>query len=467
MTAAYDYDYDSYKEYWKNRNFCWSRNFDDDWTKDEQRYFAEVVLNSRFLDSNDIEEYFRKQDGFCEAELEEDLESSSLSYFQEEELSQRKELTFLFSSERLKGLFNLMLFQHQNNIFNSFIRRSNSDLFFTPNTFKVGSKTPKQENLFNVYCLALDVDYKDHGSGNGSAKPEDFFWAEIAPLCGSIIPVPSYIEVGHQLRLIFVLSEPILVQGSAKGKRLLKAAKQALKRLSEALNSELSCGCEPQKVSSYYRFPGSVNSKDGSTVRVRAISEERYSLQEIMDEFLPPVPDWYTSWVTKRKGKKQPAQMHNSFILWKNRLEKLEEIRSEKVNRENLCFVYAQGILWTNPDVGYDELMEKVYEFNMGFPTPLKEKELRSKMNSMKVSNPHRFKNSTINEFIGLEAFSSGEREREKERKERIAKGEMRWQKTEAKAERVKELKAEGKTNKDIAEIMGVSVRQIQKLNKK
>ena len=54
---------------------------------------------------------------------------------------------------------------------------------------------------------------------------------------------------------------------------------------------------------------------------------------------------------------------------------------------------------------------------------------------------------------------------REEEREERISKGDMRWQKTEAKSEEVKMLKMEGKTNKQIAELLGISVRQVQRLN--
>lgn len=380
------------------------------------------------------------------------------------------ELIFLFSCNasdnvinKVSGYYRDTFLKYKDNILNKF-KDKKSDIFFTPNSYRKGSDKPLKNNLFNIYSIALDVDYKVNGSiGNKKAKPENFFWDVISPLCGELIPTPNYIEVGHQLRLIYVLAEPIY----AKNKKMIDAVNVTLKRLSEMLNNELDCGCEPQKINSYYRLPGSTNSKDGSVVHVHSITDEKWTIQEIMDEFLPELPEWYDTWISK-KGKKK-VQLHNYFILWINRMHALKAIQQEDgINRENILFLYAQYLIWTKEELKDEEMLNMIIKFNEDFKVPLLEKEIRSKLGAMlKSRKKYRFKNKTLSEFAGIELNIETSNARAAVRAERIANGDMRWQKTDAKAEEVKKLKAEGKTNKVISEILGISVRQVQRLNQR
>lgn len=209
-----------------------------------------------------------------------------------------------------------------------------------------------------------------------------------------------------------------------------------------------------------------MNEKDNSVVHVISVSNEHWKIQEIIDEFLPELPDWYATWVS-RKGKKV-IKLHNHYIMWKNRLDAILEVQGEEhINRENTAFLYAQYLMWTHSELSDEEIMQKILEFNNNFREPMQEKELISKLSAMiKNRKLYKFKNATLSEFVGVELDIQTSNARAEERAERIANGDMRWQKTEAKMKQIQKLKEDGKTNKEIAEMLKISVRQIQRLNK-
>ena len=57
--------------------------------------------------------------------------------------------------------------------------------------------------------------------------------------------------------------------------------------LCKALNAAYNCNAERQTLSSYFRVPGSINEKSSDRIEIMKISPERYTVQELMDEYLP------------------------------------------------------------------------------------------------------------------------------------------------------------------------------------
>ena len=443
----------------ENEDYRWG--FFQYWTHDERVYYGEVVCRLP-NEWTDFERSLNTQNVLTEYSFNgvsrvyyEDSDGAHINTFYTQEKS------FFFNGKGLvKAYFNKNLDLHYKEIMGGYWQ--DGEVFFTPNSFKVSAQKPLKSELYNVYCIALDIDYKKN-LAYSARDPESFFWDMVAPCCGSVIPTPNYIEYSNQLRMIYTLQEPIRIY--QKKNNMLHTVEILLKRLSNALNEEVNCHCEPQKVSSYFRMPGSINSKGRRyEVHVKKISSVKWTIQEIMNEFLPDVPEWYTNWVNKNKNTKK-VQLHNSYVLWKNRLDVLEGIVSNpNINRENTCFIYAQALLWLNDSISYEDLMDKVYDYNDRLINPLPRKELRSKLNSLKISNPHKFKNSTIAEFIGVDLdipASTAKAEARQRAKEKTAE-----KRSIVKNELIR-LINEGKTNQEISTTLHMSVRQIQRLKKK
>lgn len=335
------------------------------------------------------------------------------------------------------------------------------DACFTPNTFKNDSEASNElKQLFQVKSIAIDVDfsknpsYKDKGAYN--------IWSYLRDeldIVGTKIPPPSYIEYGHNFRLIYILSEDVAV--GTKGN--LKTLQALIKRICDIVNEEGDFHAEPQKLNSFYRYPGSINTKDGSTVRVEQVSKERFTFQE-MFEYLPDLPEWYEKWksnkktVVSKKGK--VAKIHNRYSLCKERIAWFESLAKNGYdeNRYNLCYLYAQHLAQIDE---YD--IEKVLSFNSMLHAPLPEKELHSKLNYITKYKNYRYSDETISQMLGVEKMTK----REMEKQAKILAGTTRKQIAEANYQKAVALKKQGLTQEQIAKEMGMSIDSIKKYYKR
>lgn len=335
------------------------------------------------------------------------------------------------------------------------------DAQFTPNLFKNDSEASNElRSLFLVRSIAIDVDfsknpsYKDKGAYN--------IWSYLRDeldIVGTKIPPPSYIEYGHNFRLIYILAEDVAV--GTKGN--LKTLQALIKRMSDIINEEGDFHAEPQKINAFYRYPGSINTKDGSVVRVEQVSKERFTFQE-MFEYLPDLPEWYEKWksnkktVVSKKGK--VAKIHNNFSLCKERIAWFEELAKKGYdeNRYNLCYLYAQHLAQIDE---YD--LEKVLSFNRLLHAPLPEKELRSKLHYIKKYKKLKYKNETISQMLGVEIMTK----REMEKQEKILAGTTRKQIAEANFQKCVALRKSGLNQEQIAKEMGLSTKQISRYYKR
>lgn len=341
--------------------------------------------------------------------------------------------------------------------------------------------TRTEDNLLRINCIAVDVDFK-----KGYIKDNDDFdintlefWEQI--LKGALedcnIPMPTWIEYGHNIRLIFDLEA---VKLSPKDKSKRKSVLTALKRIISVFCDKLNkydsklC-CEPQKLNNTYRFPLSINTKDYSIVHIKKIAD-KYTFQELM-EYLPDTFSGYQEWKEKRdikvSKKKNVYKIHNAYQLWCDRREMFKEWRTiEGINRYKLCYYYGISLLATN-----DYSLDKVLEFNKGIPYPLPPKEIKSKMGGMEnYYNKHKLpKKRNIdlcNEINVSEELIMTKRQREKQ--EKIENGTTRKQLAAKNQARIletfklkqKQFPTEKKTElyELVADEVGSTARYVQKV---
>ena len=160
-----------------------------------------------------------------------------------------------------------------------------TDLYYSANTFKPCGKKEGDahlKRLFAVYAFAVDVDYKK--TANDSVKPLDFYLGTIAGM--DSIPQPQYVEYSNQFRMIYILAEPI---NCSCGKPMLKAITAIQKYICQMVNEEWNCNAEVQPISSYFRVPGSINSKSSSPVRIYETHTDKMTVQEMLTEYLPSI----------------------------------------------------------------------------------------------------------------------------------------------------------------------------------
>lgn len=335
---------------------------------------------------------------------------------------------------------------------------------YTPkHVFKKVLSSHTVENLYRIRTFAIDIDYRRCKSF--SQMNPLTFWNMLLDydICDKIPPI-SYIEYGHQIRLIYVLEEPIYAQGRGS-KTALKTIKCIQKRICSNINYLLGESvADAQPLSSFYRMPESLNLKDRSVVHVFKVSEERLTFQEMLDYL--PKPEWYEDWkakkTTRTKKSKKIYEIHNTYTLYLTRKTFLEEIArtKEDINRYMLIWCYVNNELMIEPI----DTLEKAKEINAQLIYPLKEKELERKIKGYK--GHYRISNKRICEKIGV-----GEEiimtKREVAKLEKIKAGTTRAQIAEKHYQEYLLYKEKGLTQKQIAEKMGMSIDMIKKYSKR
>jgi len=289
-----------------------------------------------------------------------------------------------------------------------------SDLYFSKDMYRPYTETgegpkgnpytshvnTKQNNLFRINAWGIDIDYRHSGSELWRLSPLEMYACIEDALRGEI-PTPNYIEFGYQLRLVYILDEPISA-AIKSGKALTRALKKIARVITDRINDELDCFAELQK--EYFRVPGSINSKDGSIVQIQKMSEEKYTVQELIEEYLPAwIPAKKNEKRKKKSSKRNSKRINGIETLQKRRMQDFETLRSYPgIPREKLSFFYINAWAQLHPDADWNDASRRLTGFNAGFPMPLKEKELKSKLRTT-WDKAYRYKDITIIQELGLD----------------------------------------------------------------
>ena len=283
------------------------------------------------------------------------------------------------------------------------------DVFLSLNPFRTMAKSTR-DNLFCINAIAVDIDYKQIKRLK-ELEPYQVIKLLEMDFFDIRIPTPNFIEYGNQVRLIYSVETCYIPKFRDNVVTLAR-------RISDMFSHELKeYGAEKQNLETYFRIPGSINTKNGAEVKVFVYDDAvRYTLNELQELWLDELPKWYK----KRKGRVQAprkvVKLHNVYSLNCNRLMDFEKIQSHLNSigvtdlRARLCFQYRNYTLiklkYQNGELkqeDYDFAKEEMLKFNRKFNYPLRERVIES---ATRVVNyrQYLYKNETILKFFNEES---------------------------------------------------------------
>ncbi|MCX0405040.1 helix-turn-helix domain-containing protein [Clostridium perfringens] len=347
----------------------------------------------------------RKFENYSKKEINKESEIIKYLYFNEEEcfvrvLSKSKNLTKSYSISSLKN---------SDKLYQVAKRFGREDIFMSLNPFRT-MESGANRNLFCINCIAVDVDYKKIKELKELDPVQiinllelDFFDIKI--------PTPNLIEYGNQVRLIYKLHETVYIPKFRDNVKVLA------RRISEVFAKELKdFGAEKQNLESYFRFPGSINTKNDSSVRIFKYDESiEYTLRELQELWLDELPKWWKRKKGRNKTPKKVVKLHNVYSLNCNRLLDFEKIQqflnANEMNdlRARLCFLYRNYVLvklkYQNGELiadDYETAKDEMLKFNNQFNYPLRDNVIES---ATRVVNyrQYLYRNDTLINFLELD----------------------------------------------------------------
>ena len=353
------------------------------------------------------------------------------------------------------------------------------DILFSLNPFRTMERATRN-NLFCINAIPVDVDYKKI-KGIKELEPYQVIKLLEMDFFESKIPTPNFIEYGNQIRLIYSVETCYIPKFRDNVVTLAR-------RISEVFAQELKeYGAEKQNLESYFRIPGSINTKNGAEVKVFYYDDAvRYTLSELQELWLDELPKWYK----KRKGRvqapKKVVKLHNVYSLNCNRLMDFERIQSHLNSirvtelRARLCFLYRNYILIKNKyqngelkSEDYEYAKEEMLKFNNNFNEPLRGHIIES---ATRVVNyrQYLYKNETLMDFLeldyelceklGLQSIykikTQEEWNKDYYKKKLKSEGKIsEKEKISQRREKIKDLLDKGLSQKDIYVILNISKR--------
>ena len=290
-------------------------------------------------------------------------------------------------------------------VINSFGRE---DILFSLNPFRTMDRATRS-NLLCINAIPVDVDYKKIKELK-DLEPHQVIKLLEMDFFESKIPTPNFVEYGNQIRLIYSVETCYIPKFRDNVVTLAR-------RISEVFSQELKeYGAEKQNLESYFRIPGSINTKNGAEIKVFSYDDAvRYTLSELQELWLDELPKWYK----KRKGRvqapKKVVKLHNVYSLNCNRLMDFEKIQSYLNSigvselRARLCFLYRNYILiklkYQNGEFkaeDYELAKEEMLKFNNNFNEPLRGHIIESATRIVNYRQ-YLYKNETLIDFLELD----------------------------------------------------------------
>ena len=144
-----------------------------------------------------------------------------------------------------------------NKVVNSF---GKEDILFSLNPFRTMDKATRS-NLFCINAIPVDIDYKNIKELK-ELDPYQVIKLLEMDFFERRVPTPNFVEYGNQLRLIYSIETCYVPKFRDNVVTLAR-------RISEVFAQELKeLGAEKQNLESYFRIPGSINTKNGVKVKI-------------------------------------------------------------------------------------------------------------------------------------------------------------------------------------------------------
>ena len=245
------------------------------------------------------------------------------------------------------------------------------DTYMSINSFYVPKRSP--ECIRHINSLYIDIDNHSKGKVNVDSilyfLEEDFFNREV--------PTPNLvIKTGRGLALYWIL-EHLPKQGLPLWTLVQEELYKKIKDI-ETYIKNVQVDPSALDVSRVFRISGSKNTKSNTLANIYSYTDEKYRLDEIIEEFLPDLK------IVKKKKEKKNTKLNNkqkkiaffytTYSLHYARLMdivKLQELRQGNCTgqRELICFLYRYyNCLYVK---NYDLAIQNTLEFNSKFTEPL------------------------------------------------------------------------------------------------
>lgn len=329
-------------------------------------------------------------------------------------------------------------------------------------TYK-STETGAMTNISAIQGFQVDIDFK---------KMEEYKELSHQQIIGLLeldhfnqdIPIPNYIEVGNNLRLIYLFNSPV---GATK-----KSINLINKTISVLTRKVAYMGGDKQTVSSMIRLPGSINEKEGSEINFIPYESSRYELSDIRDGWLE---DYVKRDRTSKKRKVTFTKTEKTLHLAREKdLMTLLELRNQKMSGHRSHFIFIYSAISLAQGYSKSEILKKVEFINQMFSSPLSSADLKSKIST----RFRKFKTQTIIDYLDItpdemKSMSTlfdyeEKRVRRKERHQRdYVKRTNREDKGREMQEEVKFYKDRGFKQKEIAEKLGIALSTVKKYSKK
>ncbi|MBW9150386.1 DNA-binding response regulator [Clostridium sp. CM028] len=255
-----------------------------------------------------------------------------------------------------------------------------ANIYLSPNSFYKPMR--RIENIRKLNSLFIDLDYYTLEQYKGLSA-EQIIWLLETDYFKQSVPPPSFIVISGQGIVIYWIIEPVPYMALPLWNAVQKFFLEKLKEIGADAKS-----IDAARVS---RLTGTINQKNGQASEILVFNEERYTLRDIQENYLPELTDYVKNPSIKKRGRKSKVvKLFNLYSLHHARLTdlvKIQEFRKgycrdengelvEKSQREFMCFLYRYWACCFTSDL--NKALEDTLEFNKGFICPLPESEVKS-----------------------------------------------------------------------------------------
>lgn len=355
--------------------------------------------------------------------------------------------------------------QYFNDINKINIKLNTKDTYVSQNSFIKESR--RLINLNRLHSIYIDIDcYRK----NLTKEAVIFFLEEMY----GEIPRPNYlIDSGRGVYYI------ILIDENKKKLPEWQVIEKFLFSKMEWLGADAKC-LDATRV---LRVVDSVNSRNNQRVTILDHYDYDYSIDEILENYIPEIPRAKKAKKKKKGRPKKIVSLYNLYTLYNSRIkdiEKLCRIRNYNMNgyRETTLFLYRYF-----SNVYHDDEEDALYnalELNKKFTEPLNEMELIQDTESASryyKDIKYKYSNAKLIELLDIteeeqkqlstiistkEKYRRNNLRRYRERRDKEGKTEKEIE-IEKRKESVRELKQKKYTNKEIAEMLGITERTVKR----
>ena len=355
--------------------------------------------------------------------------------------------------------------QYFNDINKINIRLNTKDTYVSQNSFKNQSR--RLINLNRLHSIYIDIDcYRK----NLTKEAVIYFLEEMY----GEIPRPNFlIDSGRGIYYVILINE------DKKKLPEWQTIEKFLYNKMEWLGADAKC-LDATRV---LRVIDSINSRNNNKVKVLDYYEYDYSIDEILENYIPEIRKYKKSKKKKKGRPKKFVSLYNLYHLYASRIadiEKLCELRNYNMTgyRETTLFLYRYfGNIYHDNE---EDALYNALELNKMFTEPLNEdelikdtesasryyKDIKYKYSNAKlisildITEEEQKKLSTI--ISTKEKYRRNNLRRYNERRDEEGKT-LKEREVADRLDKIRELKQKKFTNKEIAEKLGITISTVKR----